>query len=73
MPGTFDPYHTWLGIPPEERPAHHYRLLGLKAFEGNLDVIEHAADQKMMHLRTFQPASMSRKRNRCSTKSRGRK
>jgi hypothetical protein len=54
MAGTFDPYHTWLGIPPEERPAHHYRLLGLKAFEGNLDVIEHAADQKMMHLRTFQ-------------------
>jgi hypothetical protein len=54
MPTTFDPYHLWLGIPPEERPPHHYRLLGLKAMETDLDVIEHAADQKMLHLRTFQ-------------------
>ena len=25
----FDPYHRWLGIPPEEQPADHYRLLGI--------------------------------------------
>ena len=36
----FDPYHRWLGIPPEEQPAHFYRLLGIKALEDNADVIE---------------------------------
>jgi len=29
-------------------------LLGVRPFEDNLDVIEHAADQRMTHLRTFQ-------------------
>ena len=29
----FDPYHEWLGIPPDEQPANHYRLLGLELFE----------------------------------------
>ncbi len=50
----FDAYHVWLGIPPEEQPAHHYRLLGIKPFEGNPEVIENAADKQMAHLRTFQ-------------------
>lgn len=50
----FDPYHQWLGIPPEEQPPHHYRLLGLKPFEDNPAVIENAGDQRMAHLRTFQ-------------------
>ena len=54
MSGSFDPYHVWLGIPPEEQPPDHYRLLGIPAFEGNPDVIENAADQRMAHLRTFQ-------------------
>jgi len=54
MSGTFDPYHTWLGIPPEDQPPSYYRLLGLKAFEDDADVIEHAADQRMAHLRSFQ-------------------
>ena len=26
----FDPYHIWLGIPPEEQPPNHYRLLGCR-------------------------------------------
>ncbi len=30
---NFDPYHKWLGIPPDEQPANHYRLLGLELFE----------------------------------------
>ncbi len=54
MPRAFDPYYTWLGIPPEDQPPNHYRLLGLRPFEQNPDVIENAADQRMAHLRTFQ-------------------
>lgn len=27
MFAPFDPYHRWLGIPPSEQPANHYRLL----------------------------------------------
>ena len=50
----FDPLHVWLGIPPEEQPPDHYRLLGIKRLETNLDVIESAADRQMAHLRTFQ-------------------
>ena len=37
--GSFDPYHKWLSIPPEEQPPNHYRLLGTKPFESDLDVI----------------------------------
>src|SRR5215213_10047947 len=54
MTAGFDPYHTWLGIPPEDQPADHYRLLGVKRFETNSDVIANASDQRMSHLRTFQ-------------------
>src|SRR4051812_46955086 len=53
MPEHFDAYHTWLGIPPSEQPPHHYRLLGITVFESNLDVIEHAADRQMAHLRSL--------------------
>ncbi|HBO46371.1 MAG TPA: hypothetical protein DD670_21075, partial [Planctomycetaceae bacterium] len=54
MPEAFDPYYRWLGIPPEARPVDHYRLLGVKRFEENADVIETAADRQTVHLRTFQ-------------------
>jgi hypothetical protein len=54
MAEAFDPYHRWLGIPPEEQPPHHYRLLGIAVFEDQPEVIEHAADRQMAHLRTFQ-------------------
>ncbi|MGM0489969.1 MAG: hypothetical protein ACQESR_24835, partial [Planctomycetota bacterium] len=50
----FDPYYHWLGIPPDEQPPHHYRLLGIKLFEANRSVIQNAADRQMAHLRTFQ-------------------
>src|SRR5262249_60573291 len=46
MPEQFDPYHVWLGIPPEEQPPNHYRLLGLRPFEANADVISNAVDQR---------------------------
>ena len=32
MAESFDPYESWLGIPPEDQPPNHYRLLGLKPF-----------------------------------------
>ena len=54
MAEAFDPYHIWLGIPPEDQPPHHYRLLAVKAFESNPDVLESAADQRMSHVRSFQ-------------------
>ena len=53
MSETFDPYRKWLGIPPEEQPANFYRLLGLAVFERDADVISHAADRQMAHVRTF--------------------
>jgi formylglycine-generating enzyme required for sulfatase activity len=51
---AFDPYYKWLGIASEEQPANSYRLLGVRLFEDDLDVISNAADQRMAHLRTFQ-------------------
>lgn len=64
MAERFDAYHKWLGIPSGEQPPHHYRLLGIALFEGDRDVIESAADQRMAHLRSFQAgghAAMSQK------------
>jgi serine/threonine protein kinase len=50
----FNAYHRWLGIASEELPPSHYRLLGVPLFENDPGVIEHAADQRMAHLRTLQ-------------------
>ena len=49
-----DPYHEWLGIPPRDQPPHHYRLLGIIAFESNPTLIENAARNRIDRLRTFQ-------------------
>ena len=54
MANEFDPYHKWLGIPPREQPADHYRLLGIERFEEDADVISLAGDQRMHFLRSFQ-------------------
>jgi len=54
MSESFNGYHVWLGIPPSEQPPNHYRLLGIAIFETDLDVIDHAADRQMAHVRTFQ-------------------
>ncbi len=50
----FNAYHQWLGIPPEEQPANYYRLLGMRAFENDPQVIANSADRHMAHLRTCQ-------------------
>ncbi len=59
MPAEFDPYYTWLGIPPEEQPPHYYRLLGIRPLEDDRDVITHAMDQRMAYLRTLQSGKHS--------------
>ena len=46
----FDPYYKWLGIPPQEQPPNHYRLLGLQVLEQNLEVIASAANRQMAYL-----------------------
>jgi len=51
MPEAFNPYHKWLGIPPEEQPPNHYRLLGLKLYENDADAISNACDQRMGHVK----------------------
>lgn len=54
MPESFDPYHRWLGVRPEEQPANHYRLLGLALFEDNCEAIRDAAERQMAHVRRYQ-------------------
>src|SRR5688500_10542440 len=60
MAEAFDCYYTWLGIPPEEQPADHYRLLGIRRFESNEEVIINASDQRMAYIRTFQTGKRSK-------------
>lgn len=54
MHDGFDPYHAWLGIPPEERPPSHYRLLGILPFENDPKVIQAAADERTGYLHAHQ-------------------
>ena len=46
----FDPYRKWLGIPSDEQPANHYRLLGVELFESDPEVIQTAADRQMAYV-----------------------
>lgn len=50
MASPFDPYYLWLGIPPEEQPPDHYRLLGIGRFESDPEVIEQAAERQLHFL-----------------------
>jgi hypothetical protein len=50
----FDPYHKWLGIPPEKQPATYYQLLGIQPEETDREVIEEAAIRQSTHLRSYQ-------------------
>src|SRR5262249_24174376 len=50
----FDPYHKWLGIPPEQRPPTHYQLLGISAQEQDREVIREAGIRQTAHLRVYQ-------------------
>ncbi|MEM9942280.1 MAG: hypothetical protein AAF939_12000, partial [Planctomycetota bacterium] len=50
MPELFDPYKEWLGIPPSQQPANHYRLLGLDSFESDPTKIELAVSKRVEFL-----------------------
>ncbi len=50
MSEEFDPYHIWLGIPAQDQPPNHYRLLGITLFEDNADVIDTAANRHSAYL-----------------------
>jgi len=67
MSTQFDPYYSWLGIPPAEQPPNHYRLLGITLFEPNEDVIQNGLDQRMMHLRSFSGGPRGREAERLIT------
>lgn len=54
MNTAFDPYQAWLGIPPAEQPAHHYRLLGLDLWENRWAVIDAAGDRQMAIVRSHE-------------------
>jgi hypothetical protein len=54
MAAEFDAYHKWLAIPPTEQPPNLYRLLALNPFEDDPDVIDSAANARMIHLRSLQ-------------------
>lgn len=48
---AFDPYQQWLGITREEQPANYYRMLGVRLFESDPQVIHAAAERKMAYVR----------------------
>ena len=54
MSEPFDPYSQWLGIEPHEMPVDHYRLLGVKRFEQDVEVIGQSADERMAYVRSLQ-------------------
>tara|TARA_R110002111_G_scaffold67_2_gene592 strand:- start:6308 stop:7654 length:1347 start_codon:yes stop_codon:yes gene_type:complete len=43
---SFDSYHKWLGIPPEQQPPHYYQLLGISVNEQDAEVIQTAAQRQ---------------------------
>ncbi len=54
MSASFNPYHKWLAIPPEDQPANHYRLLAIELWEDDAEVIANAAEQRISHLRILE-------------------
>ncbi len=53
MESDLDPYHEFLGIPPQEQPPNHYRLLGVPLFESDEKVLNSQYDMRRNHLRTL--------------------
>ncbi len=54
MNDRFDPYRDWLGIEAEERPPHHYALLGLPAFSDETGSIEREFQERYRRIRRYQ-------------------
>ncbi len=47
MSKDFDPYQSWLSIPPEQQPPDYYCLLGINRYEPSLKIIERAVNQRV--------------------------
>jgi hypothetical protein len=56
----FDPYHTWLGIPQNNRPQTYYDLLGIAANELDRGVIQEAAIRRISQIRIYQAGPYER-------------
>lgn len=50
----FNPYNKWLGISKDEDSPSHYQMLGLNRGEFDPDVIEAAAEQRILFLESVQ-------------------
>lgn len=50
----FNPYYKWLGISKDEDSPSHYQMLGLNRGEFDPDVIEAAAEQRILFLESVQ-------------------
>ncbi len=64
MTEAFNPYRKWLGIPEQDQPPHHYRLLGIEVFESDPDVISNAADGRMAQVKNYQAGRYSQESQR---------
>ncbi len=51
MGSALNPYQAWLDIPPAEQPPDYYRLLGVRRFEADAQVIARAAEGRIAHVR----------------------
>ncbi|GAF99046.1 unnamed protein product, partial [marine sediment metagenome] len=51
MADRFDPYKLWLGIHPDEQPPNYYRLLGIRLYESDGEIIESAASRQRASLK----------------------
>ncbi|HTU24920.1 MAG TPA: hypothetical protein VMF30_05960 [Pirellulales bacterium] len=57
MSNEFDPLYDWLGIPPQDQPPDHYRLLGVRRFEPSAEVIGNLAEQRISFVEKQQSGS----------------
>lgn len=47
----FDPYYVWLGIAVEDQPPHHYRLLDVRLYEADANVIDTGYQRRMAYVK----------------------
>ena len=53
MSGSFNPYQEWFGIPLDDQPPNHYRILGLELFEDSQSKIEDAVAAQVEFLQAL--------------------
>jgi len=60
MEPDFDPYRTWLGIPPQDQPPDYYCLLGIERFEEDRATISRASGKRLSHVSRFKNGANGR-------------